>query len=119
MVGSDGESLAFYPTSLTAKAGTKVSITFKNNSTALSHNFVLVNGGDDVAAMVEEAASEAGEATGYIPADKANIIAGSALLGPGTIEILEFTATATGTYTYICTYPGHFVAGMYGTLTIN
>lgn len=118
-VSSDGENLALYPTSLTAKAGEKISLIFQNNTTALSHNFVLVKGGDDVAAMVDEAASEAGEATGYIPADKANIIAGSALLGPGTSEILEFTAPAAGTYTYICTYPGHFVAGMYGILTIN
>jgi uncharacterized cupredoxin-like copper-binding protein len=27
--------------------------------------------------------------------------------------------TQPGTYLFICTYPGHFDAGMYGTLTIK
>ena len=118
-VGSDGENLAYAPVALTAKAGEKVSITFKNNSTALAHNFVLVNGGVDVATAVDEAATEAGEAAGYIPADKANIIAHSALLASGASETLEFTAPAAGTYSYICTYPAHLGGGMIGTLTVN
>jgi uncharacterized cupredoxin-like copper-binding protein len=118
-VGSDGENLAYAPIALTAKAGEKVSLVFKNNSTALSHNFVLVNGGVDVATAVDEAATEAGEAAGYIPADKANIIAHSALLAPGASETLEFTAPAAGTYTYICTYPAHLGGGMQGVLTVN
>ena len=59
-VGSDGENLAYAPVTLTAKAGEKVSLTFKNNSTALAHNFVLVNGGVDVATAVNDAGSEAG-----------------------------------------------------------
>jgi plastocyanin len=118
-VGSDGENLAYAPASLTVKAGEKVSLVFKNNSTALQHNFVLVNGGEDVAIAVDEAASEAGEAAGYLPADKANIIASSALLAPGASETLEFTASAAGTYTYICTYPAHLGGGMKGVLTVN
>lgn len=118
-VGTDGENLAFNNVALTAKAGEKVSITFKNNSTALSHNFVLVKGGDDVAATVDEAASAAGEAAGYVPADKANIVASSALLAPGASATVEFTAPAAGTYTYICTYPAHFGGGMKGVLTVN
>jgi len=118
-VGTDGDNLAFAPVTLTAKAGDKVSITFKNNSTALQHNFVLVNGGEDVANAVDEAGSAAGEATGYVPADKANIIASSALLAPGASGTVEFTAPAAGTYTYICTYPAHLGGGMKGVLTIN
>ena len=118
-VGTDGENLAFNNVALTAKAGEKVSITFKNNSTALSHNFVLVKGGDDVAATVDEAAGTAGEAAGYVPADKANIIANSALIAPGASATVEFTAPAAGTYTYICTYPAHVGGGMKGVLTVN
>ncbi len=118
-VGSDGENLAYAPVSLTAKAGEKVSLVFKNNSTALQHNFVLVNGGEDVANAVNDAGSEAGEAAGYVPADKANIIVSSALLAPGASETLEFTAPAAGTYTYVCTYPAHLGGGMKGTLTVN
>jgi azurin len=85
----------------------------------LSHNFVLVNGGEDVANAVDEAGSAAGEAAGYVPADKANIIASSALLAPGASATVEFTAPAAGTYTYVCTYPAHLGGGMKGVLTVN
>jgi plastocyanin len=118
-VGSDGENLAYAPVTLTAKAGEKVSLVFKNNSTALAHNFVLVNGGVDVANAVNDAGGEAGEAAGYVAADKADVIAHSALLAPGASETLEFTAPAAGTYSYICTYPAHLGGGMIGTLTVN
>lgn len=118
-VGTDGENLAYNNVALTAKAGEKVSVTFKNNSTAQSHNFLLVNGGDDVATAVDEAAAEAGDAAGYVPADATNIIAHSALLAPGASETVEFTAPAAGTYTFICTYPGHYGGGMKGVLTVE
>lgn len=117
-LGTDGENLAFNNTALTAKAGEKVSITFKNNSSAQSHNFILVNGGEDVATALDEAAAEAADA-GYIPADATNIIAHTALLAPGASETVEFTAPAAGTYTFVCTYPGHFGGGMKGVLTVN
>jgi uncharacterized cupredoxin-like copper-binding protein len=85
----------------------------------LTHNFVLVNGGEDVATAVNEAASEAGEAAGYMPADRSNILAEFPLLAPGASETLWLTAPAAGTYTYICNYPAHLGGGMVGTLTVN
>lgn len=118
-IGTDGENLAYNNVALTAKAGEKVSVTFKNNSTAQSHNFILVNGGDDVATAVDEAAAEAGDAAGYVPADGSTMIAHTALLAPGASETIEFTAPAAGTYTYICTYPGHYGGGMKGVLTVE
>lgn len=117
-VGTDGENLAFDNVALTAKAGEKASITFKNNSSAQQHNLIIVNGGDDVAASVDEAAAEAADA-GYVPADATNILAHTALLAPGASETIEFTAPAAGTYTFVCTYPGHFGGGMKGVLTVN
>ncbi len=116
-VTTDGENLAYNVTSLSAPAG-KVTLSFNNTSAAQSHNIVIVKGGDDVAAQVDEAAAEAGDAAGYMPADTANILAATKLLAPGASETIEFTAEA-GTYTFICTYPGHYGGGMKGTLTIN
>jgi uncharacterized cupredoxin-like copper-binding protein len=116
-VTPDGENLAYNKTTLSAPAG-KVSLTFNNTSAAQSHNIVIVKGGDDVAAQVDEAGAEAGDAAGYIPADKSNILANTSMLAPGASETIEFTAEA-GTYTFICTYPGHYGGGMKGTLTIN
>ncbi|MFN5926989.1 MAG: plastocyanin/azurin family copper-binding protein, partial [Roseiflexaceae bacterium] len=104
---------------LTAKAGEKVTINFKNNSSAQSHNLIIVKGGDDVAMAVDEAAAEAGDAAGYVPADTTNIVANTALLAPGASETIEFTPAEAGTYTFICTYPGHYGGGMKGVLTVN
>ncbi|HEU5090712.1 MAG TPA: plastocyanin/azurin family copper-binding protein, partial [Roseiflexaceae bacterium] len=32
---------------------------------------------------------------------------------------VTFKAPAPGTYTFLCTYPGHYAAGMKGTLTVE
>jgi azurin len=118
-VTTPGEQLAFQPATLTATAGQQVSVSFKNGSAAQKHNWVLVKGGDDVASQVDEAASAAGEAAGYIPADKANVIANTNLLNGGETGSASFTAPAAGTYTFLCTFPGHYIAGMKGTLTVQ
>lgn len=117
-IGSDGENLAFAPATLTAAAGQQVTVNFKNNSTAQQHNWVLVNGGDDVAATVDEEAVNAGPPD-YLPADKANIIAATKMLQPGGTETVTFTAPAAGTYVFLCTYPAHYAGGMKGTLTVQ
>jgi plastocyanin len=81
--------LAFDTTSLTGKAG-KVTIDFDNPS-ALEHNVAIEQGGEEIAA------SET------IAKGKTSV---SADLAPGT-------------YTFLCTVPGHAAAGMEGTLTVK
>jgi plastocyanin len=117
-IGSAGENLAYEPATLTATAGQEVTVTFTNNSTAQQHNWVLANGGDDVAAMVDEEAVNAGPPD-YLPADRANIIAATKMLQPGGTETVTFTAPAAGTYVFLCTYPAHYAGGMKGTLTVQ
>lgn len=117
-LGSDGENLAFSPATGTVKSGEQITVTFKNNSTAQQHNWVLVKGGDDVAAQVDEAAVNAGPPD-YVPAGDANIIANTKMLQPGGSETVTFTAPAPGTYTFLCTYPAHYAGGMKGTLTVQ
>src|SRR5688500_17357102 len=51
-----GEALKFDQATLSAKAGGPVKVTIKNGSTAQKHSWVLVKGGDDVAAKVNAAA---------------------------------------------------------------
>jgi uncharacterized cupredoxin-like copper-binding protein len=115
---ADGENLAYKPVTLSATAGSPVKVTFKNTSTAQQHNFVLVNGGDDVASTVDEEAVAAGPPD-YVPAGSPNVLANTAMLAPGASGEASFTAPAAGTYTFICTYPGHYAAGMKGTLTVQ
>jgi plastocyanin len=117
-VAADGENLAFAPATLTAKAGAPASVAFTNSSSAQQHNFVLVNGGDDIAGTVDEEAIAAG-APDYVPTGSPNVIASTKIVAPGASETINFTAPAAGTYSYICTFPGHYAAGMKGTLTVE
>jgi len=71
-----------------------------------------------VAQKIDDAAAAAGEAAGYVPNDPA-ILAKTKLLNGGESDTATFTAPAAGTYTFLCTFPGHFVAGMKGTLTVK
>ncbi len=79
---------------------------------------MLVKGGDDVAAKVDEEGATAGTAKGYIP-DDANIVSNVKLLNGGESGTASFTAPAAGTYTFLCTFPGHYAAGMKGTFTVK
>jgi azurin len=117
-VSTPGEALQFAPAALNATAGSQVQVTFKNGSAAQKHNWVLVNGGDDVAAKVDEEGAAAGEAAGYVPNDPA-VLAKTNLLNGGETGTASFTAPAAGTYTFLCTFPGHYIAGMKGTLTVS
>ncbi|MBC8160356.1 MAG: auracyanin, partial [Roseiflexaceae bacterium] len=109
-----GDGLQYVQTALTLPA-TGGTVTFNNKSAGLQHNFVLANGGDDVAAQVN-AAGQA-NATTYVAAGDPNVVVNSALLNSGANEAVTVPALAAGTYTYLCTYPGHYDAGMKGVLT--
>jgi azurin len=117
-ISTPGESILYAPTALSATAGQQAKVTFKNGSAAQKHNWVLIKGGDDVAQKVDDAGAAAGEAAGYIPTDP-NIIASVKLLNGNETGTASFTAPAAGTYTFLCTFPGHYIAGMHGTLTVK
>ena len=117
-ISTAGEALQYAPAALNSPASGEVKVTFKNGSAAQKHNWVLVKGGDPEAQKVDDAAAAAGEAAGYIPSDP-NIIASVKLLNGGESGTATFAAPAAGSYTFLCTFPGHYVAGMKGTLTVK
>lgn len=82
-------ALAFDKTSLTSKPG-KVTIDFDNPS-ALEHNVAIEQNGE--------------------------VIAESETLAKGKTSVSA--ELAPGTYTFLCTIPGHAEAGMEGTLTVK
>jgi plastocyanin len=88
-LAADPTALAFDKTELTAKAG-KVTIDFTNPS-AVPHNVAIERDGEELAGFEPIAESEKSV---------------SAELEPGT-------------YTFLCTVPGHAAAGMEGTLTVE
>ena len=99
----------YVPATLEVAAG-EAKVTF-NNVSAQPHNWTLVKQGDE-----EKADAEAmKDTTNY---SYAGAIAQTKLLQAGGKETITFKAEP-GTYTYLCTFPGHYVLGMKGTLTIK
>lgn len=118
-IGSKGDELAFDKNALEATAGSKVSLTFKNNSNPganLLHNWVLVKPGTEQG--VEADGIAAGEANGYLKANDDRVIAHTKLLKGGESETVSFDAPAAGVYPFVCTFPGH-AALMKGTFTVK
>ncbi|WAC12123.1 azurin [Dyadobacter pollutisoli] len=107
--GSD--AMQFDLKEIKVKAGQKVKLTLTHSGklakAAMGHNWVLLKPGVDIAAFGSKAA--AARETEYIPkSEEANIIAHTKLVGGGESDTIEFTAPAKGTYTFICSFPGHY-----------
>lgn len=107
--------LAYVEKTLTAPAGQPITVNFSNpQSSGQPHNWVLVQPGQEDA--VATAAAGNG---GNVPAGTAGALAAGAVLQAGNSEPVQVPAQQAGTYSYICTFPGHYQAGMKGTLTVQ
>ena len=84
-----GTEFAFSPSTVTVKMGQPVQITFKNDG-QYPHNFTL-----------------------------ADLNVQTKTIQPGQQDTITFTPTKTGSFTYICTVPGHADRGMKGTLIVQ
>ncbi|HET8804466.1 MAG TPA: azurin [Aequorivita sp.] len=105
------DQMKYNKNEIRVKTGQKVKLTLnhvgKMEKTVMGHNWVLLTQDADVAA-VGLAAATASE-TDYIPASmKDKIIVHTKMLGGGETDIIEFDAPAPGTYTFMCTFPGHY-----------
>ncbi|MCB0852393.1 MAG: auracyanin family protein, partial [Bacteroidetes bacterium] len=99
--------LKYDKTDITVKAGSKIRWTFSNNDD-MPHNCAVVKPG--TADAVGDAAlglGLKGMEMNYIP-NTSNILFHTKLLNPGVSESIYFVAPEQpGTYTYVCTFPGH------------
>ena len=111
------DGIAYATTTLTAPANKATTVKFNNKSAGLQHNWVLVKGGDAEAAKADQEAQA--DTTNYIPAGDPNVIAHTNLVNGGSSGTADVPALQPGTYTYICTFPGHYDAGMKGVLTVQ
>lgn len=122
LTGND--QMKFNMTRLEAKAGETVRVVLRNAGVlpkaAMGHNFVLLKSGVSVEEFAT-AAITAGAAKDYFPTDRAaQTIAHTKLLGPNEKAEVTFTVPAeAGEYSYLCTFPGHFAAGMRGVLVVT
>jgi azurin len=85
----------------------------------MAHNWVLLKKETDVDAFVNQCNQY--EENEYLdPGLNDQIIVHTGMVGGGEQETITFKAPADpGRYTYVCTFPGHYVAGMKGTLIVQ
>ncbi|MEO0325508.1 MAG: azurin [Myxococcota bacterium] len=106
-----GDAMAYNITEMRVAAGAEITVSIRHTGqmpkNAMGHNFVLLQQGTNVEAFATKAIAAA-EAD-YIPAsESSSIIAHTKLVGGGESDEITFTAPPAGTYTYLCSYPGHY-----------
>lgn len=117
------DSMKFDVTEINAVPGEKIRIVLTTVSKlpkmAMSHNVVVLKEGTDAEAFAN--ASAMARDNDYIaPEMEDQIIAATPLAGGGeTVEITFTVPQDAGSYTYICSFPGHFLGGMKGTLNVK
>jgi len=118
-----GDDMKYNVTSISAKPGETLRIRLVSKGTlpkiAMAHNVVVLKAGAKQIDFVN-AASQA-RATDFIPPDmKDQVLGATTLAGPGeTVELVFKVPAAAGSYPYVCTFPGHFAAGMRGTIVVK
>ena len=118
-----GDDMKYNVTSISAKPGETLRIRLVSKGTlpkiAMAHNVVVLKAGAKQIDFVN-AASQA-RATDFIPPDmKDQVLGATTLAGPGeTVELVFKVPAAPGSYPYVCTFPGHFAAGMRGTIVVK
>jgi azurin len=117
------DMLKFSVTQIEVQRGQTIHIQLKNVGTmpkeVMGHNWILLKAGSDVTAYATAALAAKGE--GYQPKSlAAEVLASIPLLGPKQTGEVTFVAPdVPGSYPFLCTFPGHFQAGMRGELLVK
>lgn len=121
IVGMD--NMKFDVTTIEATPGEEITIKLTTKSQipkqAMAHNVVVI----DKDANIDEVAQASMRArdNDYVaPEYEDEIIAATGLAGGGeTVEVTFTVPEEPGDYTYICSFPGHYSAGMTGVLKVR
>lgn len=116
------DQMKFSLATIEAKAGEQIKVVLTNAGTqpkeVMGHNWVLLKAGSDATAFAT--AATVAKETDYVPpALKDQVIANIGTLGPRKSGEVTFTAPAAGEYPFLCTFPGHYLVGMKGTLIVK
>ena len=121
IVGTD--DMKYSVTTITAKPGETLKIRLVSKGAipkvAMAHNVVVLKLGTDILKLLKEGAPH--RATDFIPPSmKDAVLARTPFAGPGEAVQVTFTVPAKpGRYPFICTFAGHYQAGMKGTLIVK
>ncbi len=116
-------TMSYSVSRITATPGERIRIMFFSTGTlpkmVMAHNWLLLRLGIDPKGFADDAA--AARETDFIPPKrKGQVIANTILLGPGERDEITLTVPkVVGKYPYLCTFPGHFAAGMVGELLVK
>jgi azurin len=117
------DTMKFSVTRIAAAPGQALHVELRNEGTlpkvAMGHNWILLmkdSQANDYATQAMAASAEE-----YQPKALASeVLAAIKLLGPRQVGTVDFTApTQPGTYPFICSFPGHAMAGMRGELVVH
>ena len=117
------DEMKYSVTTITAKPGEQLRVRVIARGVvpkvAMAHNFVLLKPGTNELKFLEAGAMF--RDTDFIsPKLMANVLAKTTMAGPGeTVQAVFSAPTKPGSYAYICTFPGHFQAGMKGVLIVK
>ena len=118
------DSMMFDVKQFSVSAGTDFKLTFKNIGNlpkiAMGHNLVVLKKDVTAIAFGQKVLAAGGSATNPLPDSvKGDVLVATKLLGPGETEVLNFKIPLeTGSYEYVCTFPGHF-AMMRGVMEVK
>ena len=116
------DDMKFSTTTIEARPGESLRIVVKASGQmpkiAMAHNFVLLQPGTDPAGFANEGSMH--RSSDFIaPGLAGRVIAKSTMAGAGETAEVTFNAPSPGSYPFVCTFPGHVVAGMQGTLVVR
>ena len=117
------DDMKYSVTTITASRGEQIRIRLgakgKIPKVAMAHNVVVLKLGTDILKLLKDGAPS--RETDFIPPTMMSaVIAKTTFAGPGESVQITFTVPSKpGRYPYICTFAGHFQAGMKGTLVVK
>ncbi len=115
LISAEGDALEFDEARFTVPAGSRVTLTYDNDSTIYQHNWVLVtDGAKDTVAQRGNAYGD----NGWLQPGDPDVIAFTDLFDTETVGSVSFVAPAPGTYQFVCTFPAHNVT-MFGTFEVS
>ena len=118
-----GDNMKFSVTQIAAAPGERLrivlAVTGTMSKSVMGHNLVILRNGTNAAAFVNVSAMARN--SGFVaPATANQILAATALAGGGeTVEVTFDVPRTLGSYEFVCTFPGHYLAGMKGVLVVK
>ena len=117
------DALQFNSKAMTVSAGCQtVTVTLKHTgqlpANIMGHNWVLTKSSDFMA--VAQAGGAAGLENDYVPQNDSRVIAYSKIIGGGESATVSFSTAGLSkseSYTFFCSFPGHY-AIMQGSLSV-